>query len=47
MERSRDAEVRDQGMIVVEQNIAGFDVAMDDAALMGVGQRVGYIVGNP
>jgi hypothetical protein len=41
LKRSCDPEVRHQRVMSAEQDVLRLDVAMNDAALMGVGQRVG------
>ena len=41
--RPGDAEVGDQRLSAREQDVVGLDVAMDDAALVGVGQRGGHL----
>ncbi|CAA9302889.1 MAG: hypothetical protein AVDCRST_MAG40-471, partial [uncultured Gemmatimonadaceae bacterium] len=42
-ERLRDAEVRDEGVVAREQHVLGLDVAVDDPALVRVGQRVDHL----
>ena len=40
-ERERDAEVRDQRLAVVQEDVLGLDVAMDDALPVCVVERAG------
>ena len=44
--RPRDAEVGHQGVAVLEQDVLGLDVAVDDAVLVGVGQRFRGLAGD-
>ncbi len=43
----RDAEVGDQRPIVVQQDVLGLDVAVDDAVPVGVVERVGDLARDP
>ncbi len=43
----RDAEVRHQGALVVQQDVLGFDVAVDDPPPVRVIQCAGYLGGQP
>ena len=45
-QRPRDPEVGDQRVPVAEQDVLGLDVAVHDAAAVGVGQRVGDLAGD-
>ena len=42
----RDAEVGDDGVALLEQDVLGLDVAMDDAVRVGVAERVGDLAGD-
>ena len=46
-DRPGDAEVGDQRVAVREQDVLGLDVAVDDALLVGVPERVGDLAGDP
>src|SRR6476469_5591943 len=45
LERTRHPEIGQQGVIPAQEYVLGLDVAVDDAALMGVGQRVRELAG--
>ncbi len=42
----RDAEVGDQGLAVLQEDVLGLDVAVDDAALVGELERGGDFLGQ-
>ena len=42
----RDAEVGDDGVAALEQDVLRLDVAVDDAVGVGVAQRVGDLAGD-
>jgi hypothetical protein len=46
-DRLRDAEIGDDGVMAREQHVVGLDVAMDHAARVRVGQRVGDVLEDP
>ena len=46
-DRARDAEVGDDGAAILQQNVLGLDVAMDDPASMRVRERGRDLVANP
>ncbi len=39
----RNAEVGHEGVAVLEQDVLGLDVSMDDIMCVGVGERAGYL----
>ncbi len=43
----RDAEVGDQGLAILQQDVLGLDVAVDDAALVGELEGAGHFLGEP
>jgi hypothetical protein len=46
LHRQRDAEVGDERMTTLEENVLGLDVAVDDAERVGRTQRVGDFARN-
>ena len=46
VQRLGDAEVHDHGVALVEQNVLGFDVPVDDVLMVGGRQRVGDLAEN-
>jgi len=42
-DRERDPEVRDHGLALLEQDVLGFDVAVDHPALMREMERIGHV----
>jgi hypothetical protein len=42
-----DAEVGDQCVAAVEQDVLRFDIAVDHAAFVRVGQRIGHFARDP
>ena len=44
--RPGDAEIGHQGVTAEQQDVLGLDVAVDDAALVGVLQRLGRLAGE-
>ena len=47
VDRAGDAEVRHDGVGPLEQDVLGLDVAMDDAMLVRVAERVGHLTSDP
>ena len=45
--RAGDAEVSHDGVGPLEQDVLGLDVAMDDAMLVRVAERVGHLTSDP
>jgi hypothetical protein len=43
----RDPEIGHQRLAIVEQDVLGLDVAMDNALGMGVVQRAGHLAADP
>ena len=41
-----DAEIGDLGFVLGQEDVVGFDVAVDDAVPVGVGQRAGHLPDN-
>ena len=41
LQRQRNAEIRDEGVAVLQQDVLGLDVAVNDAVRMGIAERVG------
>jgi hypothetical protein len=46
-DRLGDTEVRDHRVRRLEQDVGGLDVAVDDAARVGVAQGIGHFARNP
>jgi hypothetical protein len=47
VQRLGDTEVGHQGVMVGEQDVVGFDVAVDHTVAMGVAERVGHVSQDP
>ena len=45
-QRAGDAEVGDDRLVAVEEDVLGLDVTVDDAAAVRVGQRAGHVAGD-